>query len=125
MQIYSLEVGGREGATVKNDRYSQGPVTKLFVSFHLLYQILWLHHGLYLISVHHALVRYSHILMRENLKKIVRKDKLSQYTSFLSKSLLLTLSESESKLFSGDTSNDNHSPGPVIREVSPQPLQEK
>ena len=29
----------------------------------------------------------------------------------------MTLSESE--LFTGDTSNDNHSPGPVIREVRP------
>ena len=27
MQIYSLGVGGREGATVRNDMYSQGPVT--------------------------------------------------------------------------------------------------
>ena len=28
-------------------------------------------------------------------------------------------SESESELFTGDTSKDNHSPGPVIRGVSP------
>ena len=28
-------------------------------------------------------------------------------------------SESESELFTGDTSKDNHSPGPVFREVSP------
>ena len=28
MQIYSPEEGGREGALVRNDRYSQGPVTK-------------------------------------------------------------------------------------------------
>ena len=27
-QIYSPEEGGREGALVRNDRYSQGPVTK-------------------------------------------------------------------------------------------------
>ena len=27
--------------------------------------------------------------------------------------------ESESELFTGDTSVDNHSPGPVIRGVSP------
>ena len=27
--------------------------------------------------------------------------------------------ESESELFTGDTSKDNHSPGPVFREVSP------
>ena len=26
---------------------------------------------------------------------------------------------SESELFTGDTSKDNHSPGPVFREVSP------
>ena len=30
-----------------------------------------------------------------------------------------TESESESELFTGDTSKDNHSPGPVFREVSP------
>ena len=30
-----------------------------------------------------------------------------------------TRSESESELFTGDTSKDNHSPGPVFREVSP------
>ena len=29
------------------------------------------------------------------------------------------ISESESELFTGDTSKDNHSPGPVFREVSP------
>ena len=28
-------------------------------------------------------------------------------------------SESESELFTGDTSKDNHSPGPVVRGVSP------
>ena len=28
-------------------------------------------------------------------------------------------SESESELFTGDTSKDNHSSGPVFREVSP------
>ena len=28
-------------------------------------------------------------------------------------------SESESELFTGDTPKDNHSPGPVFREVSP------
>ena len=28
-------------------------------------------------------------------------------------------SDSESELFTGDTSKDNHSPGPVFREVSP------
>ena len=28
-------------------------------------------------------------------------------------------SESESEPFTGDTSKDNHSPGPVFREVSP------
>ena len=27
--------------------------------------------------------------------------------------------ESESELFTGETSKDNHSPGPVFREVSP------
>ena len=27
MQIYSARVGGREGAAVRNDRYSLGPVT--------------------------------------------------------------------------------------------------
>ena len=27
--------------------------------------------------------------------------------------------QSESELFTGDTSKDNHSPGPVFREVSP------
>ena len=32
---------------------------------------------------------------------------------------------SESKLFTGDTSKDNHSPGPVIRGVSHLPSQEK
>ena len=31
----------------------------------------------------------------------------------------------ESELFTGDTSKDNHSPGPVFGEVSPQPSQEK
>ena len=30
MQIYSLGVGGRKGAAVRNDRYSQGPVTIFF-----------------------------------------------------------------------------------------------
>ena len=29
------------------------------------------------------------------------------------------LGRSESELFTGDTSKDNHSPGPVFREVSP------
>ena len=29
------------------------------------------------------------------------------------------LQESESELFTGDTSKNNHSPGPVFREVSP------
>ena len=29
------------------------------------------------------------------------------------------LPESESELFTGDTSKDNHSPGPVFRVVSP------
>ena len=28
-------------------------------------------------------------------------------------------SESESELFTGETSKDNHSPGPVFREISP------
>ena len=32
---------------------------------------------------------------------------------------LVPRSESESELFTGDTSKDNHSPGPVFREVSP------
>ena len=35
------------------------------------------------------------------------------------KSINLSESESESELFTGDTSKDNHSPGPVFREVSP------
>ena len=30
-----------------------------------------------------------------------------------------------SELFTGDTSKDNHSPGPVIRGISSQPSQEK
>ena len=29
------------------------------------------------------------------------------------------LPESESELFNGDTSKDNHSPGPVVRGISP------
>ena len=33
--------------------------------------------------------------------------------------VLPVLIESESELFTGDTSKDNHSPGPVVREVSP------
>ena len=33
--------------------------------------------------------------------------------------LIIHESESESELFTGDTSKDNHSPGPVFREVSP------
>ena len=33
--------------------------------------------------------------------------------------ILESESESESELFTGDTSKDNHSPGPVFREVSP------
>ena len=33
--------------------------------------------------------------------------------------LVFKRSESESELFTGDTSKDNHSPGPVFREVSP------
>ena len=32
---------------------------------------------------------------------------------------LVSESESESELFTGDTSKDNHSPGPVFRKVSP------
>ena len=35
------------------------------------------------------------------------------------KSSLGFCSESESELFTGDTSKDNYSPGPVFREVSP------
>ena len=34
-------------------------------------------------------------------------------------SIVKTESESESELFTGDTSKDNHSPGPVFREISP------
>ena len=33
--------------------------------------------------------------------------------------LFCSESESESELFTGDTSKDNRSPGPVFREVSP------
>ena len=33
--------------------------------------------------------------------------------------VLSIFAESESELFTGDTSKDNHSPGPVFREVSP------
>ena len=33
--------------------------------------------------------------------------------------------KSESELFNGDTSKDNHSPGSVIRGASPYPFQEK
>ena len=43
-------------------------------------------------------------------------------TNFTQISLFLMIrseSESESELFTGDTSKDNHSPGPVFREVSP------
>ena len=75
MQICSPGKGGREGASVTNDRYSQGPVA-IFV----------------------------------------RKEYLNTHLSY-SKSLSMTRSESE--LFTGDTSNDNHFPGPVIREVRP------
>ena len=53
---------------------------------------------------------------RASNKIIVRKEYLNTHLSY-SKSLLMTLSESE--LFTGDTSNDNHFPGPVIREVRP------
>ena len=83
--ICSPGVGGRDGAAVRNDRYSQGLVTIFFSG------------KIYYLNIH---LSYS-------------------------KSLLLTLSESESKLFTGDTSNDNYSPGPVIREVRPYLLQEK
>ena len=116
MQIYSLGVGGREGATVRNDMYSQGPVTKFFVSFHLLYQILWLHRGLDLIGIHLALVRYSHILMRENLKKKCeeRYIYIFPFKKFATDPVRIRI-----KTVIGDTSNDNHTPGPVIREVSP------
>ena len=34
-------------------------------------------------------------------------------------SYVVICSESESELFTGDTSEDNHSPGPVFREISP------
>ena len=37
----------------------------------------------------------------------------------VSKGCLTYSSESESELFTGDTSKDNHSPGPVIRGVRP------
>ena len=40
-------------------------------------------------------------------------------------SVYIFTSESESELFTGDTTKDNHSPGPAIRGASPQPLQEK
>ena len=42
-------------------------------------------------------------------------------SAFLGPSLIFIFkrSESESELFTGDTSKDNHSPGPVDREVSP------
>ena len=33
--------------------------------------------------------------------------------------LFSPVSESESELFTGDTSKDNHSPGPVFKEISP------
>ena len=73
--IYAPGKGSREGAPVRNDRYSQGPVT-IFV----------------------------------------RKEYLNTNLSY-SKSWLMTLSELE--LFIGVTSNDNHFPAPVIREVRP------
>ena len=38
---------------------------------------------------------------------------------FLLNYIICSESESESELFTGDTSKDNHSPGPVFREVSP------
>ena len=33
--------------------------------------------------------------------------------------VIIIISESESELFTGDTSKNNHSPGHMIREVSP------
>ena len=44
---------------------------------------------------------------------------LDANNEFESRSHMSKRSESESELFTGDTSKDNHSPGPVFREVSP------
>ena len=37
------------------------------------------------------------------------------------RSMTSLISESESELFTGDTFKDNHSPGPVVRELVPSP----
>ena len=57
-------------------------------------------------------------------KKKKKKKKSKNSTScpisiFFDSTLYSIESESESELFTGDTSKDNHSPGPVFREVSP------
>ena len=67
-----------------------------------------------------------------NIKKLTRKRKrlynkykrtnnIHDFESYKQTPNKVTaaISESESELFTGDTSKDNHSPGPVFREVSP------
>ena len=53
-------------------------------------------------------------MTQERVSFIFAKKEICCYLS-----ILASESESESELFTGDTSKDNHSPGPVFREVSP------
>ena len=51
---------------------------------------------------------------------VVNRPFSSVVVTFPKLTLMATLRiRSESELFTGDTSKDNHSPGPVFREVSP------
>ena len=52
-------------------------------------------------------------------KVVIRSRKLTKRQIICQSANYLSESESESELFTGDTSKDNHSPGPVFREVSP------
>ena len=56
--------------------------------------------------------RGNEMLTNGNQTTVWRPMKSREIRSFLAL-------ESESELFTGDTSKDNHSPGPVFREVSP------
>ena len=48
------------------------------------------------------------------------RQRIERQTNFPQNTVVSVLaSESESEVFTGDTSKDNHSPGPVVREVSP------
>ena len=65
-------------------------------------------------------VKYNYYQQQQFLQQKYKKNKKKRRTTTIKTNWCSLLeSESESELFTGDTSKDNHSPGPVFREVSP------